>query len=110
MRSDLFGCNRMHFGAFGRIRALLDIYVFFLTFWTVFVVFTHFLSSEGLTESPKLQLRTGAASRRSVLSFYNSALWPSDPSDGRIRPVKGPLSGLLSGLQVAWPKGPSWNY
>ena len=63
-----------------------------------------------LTASPKLRLRTGAAPRRSVLSFYNSALRPSDPSDGRIRPLKGPLSGLLSGLQVAWPKGRSWNY
>ena len=49
---------------------------------------------------PKLRLRTGAAPQRSVLSFDNSALRPSDPSDGRdgVRPLKGPLSGLLSGL------------
>ena len=48
------------------------------------------------------RLRTGVAPQRSVLSFYNSALRPSDPSDGRIRPLKGSLSGLLSGLRAAF--------
>ena len=31
------------------------------------------------------------------MSFYNSALRPSDPSDGRKRPFKDPLKGPLKG-------------
>ena len=34
--SDAFGCNRMHFGALGRIRALPEIFVFFGFFRTIF--------------------------------------------------------------------------
>ena len=43
----------------------------------------------------------GSAGRRRVAPdfrfttlHYNSALQPSDPSDGRIRPLKGPLKRL----------------
>ena len=39
--------------------------------------------------------RQAAPHFRFTTTHYNSALWPSDPSDGRIRPSKGPSKGTL---------------
>ena len=36
MRSDVFGCNRMHFGALGSVPTLLEIFGFFRTILVIF--------------------------------------------------------------------------
>ena len=42
MRSDVFGCNRMHFGALGSVPTLLEIFGFFRFAWTILVMFGRF--------------------------------------------------------------------
>ena len=42
MRSDVFGCNRMHFGASGSVSTLPEIFGFFRFFRTILVIFGRF--------------------------------------------------------------------
>ena len=39
MRSDVFGCNRMHFGALGSVPTLVEFFGCFRFVWTTSVVF-----------------------------------------------------------------------
>ena len=42
MRSDVFGRNRMHFGALGSVLTLLEIFGFFQFFQTIWVILVGF--------------------------------------------------------------------
>ena len=44
MRLDVFGCNRMHFGALGSVATLLEIFGIFRFFRTILVTFDRFLA------------------------------------------------------------------
>ena len=44
MRSDVFGCNSMHFRALGSVPTLREIFVFFRFFDSVLVIFVCFLT------------------------------------------------------------------
>ena len=42
MRSDVFGCNRIHFGVLGSVPTLLEIFGLFRFVWTILVSFGRF--------------------------------------------------------------------
>ena len=44
MRSDVFGCNRMHFGALGSVPTLLEFFGLFQSFRTILMIVDRFLT------------------------------------------------------------------
>ena len=44
MRSDVFGCNRMRFGALGSVPTLRELFGFFRHFRTMLVILARFLA------------------------------------------------------------------
>ena len=57
----------------------------------------HILMARLYGYPPHRSRRRAAPDDRRGMSFYNSALRSSDPSDGRIRPLKGPLKRPFEG-------------